>query len=311
MKVSGEEKSSLSDKYTFDALTNKGDLLIVDLPYVSEDESTKYKSNTITFGKEMRDLASSFNNSKNTATSTYLFCPDLNHDVLITRQSFKHGAERIDNAYIAICKSARNILENSIVVNEIVERANTSGGYVLLGIAQNNENYVIIRSVINKKTWKLDEYEELSAIRKKSIKKEDVGFKPPQYIHKNGYETSSVISIADFLENVKNIPLVNEVFSMDVAEKLGANRSKGTLSGSLRYSLSDTEQREELARAFEGLAKTEAERDIVNAYRKEINKIGERIEQREKLIIRLQELEGRRGFAGERSELRVRISELT
>ena len=34
-------------------------------------------------------------------------------------------------------------------------------------------------------------------------------------------------------------------------------------------------------------------------------------EQREKLIIRLKELEGRRGFAGERSELRVRISELT
>ena len=32
---------------------------------------------------------------------------------------------------------------------------------------------------------------------------------------------------------------------------------------------------------------------------------------REKLIIRLKELEGRRGFAGERSELRVRISELT
>ena len=86
---------------------------------------------------------------------------------------------------------------------------------------------------------------------------------------------------------------------------------KNTSDIKLKWSLSDTEQREELARAFEGLAKTEAERDIVNAYRKEINKIGERIEQREKLIIRLKELEGRRGFAGERSELRVRISELT
>ncbi len=474
VNVSGEEKSSLSDKYTFDALTNKGDLLIIDLPYVSEDESIKYRSDTITFGKEMRNLASSFNNSKNTATSTYLFCPDLNHDVLITRQSFKHGAERIDNAYIAICKSARNILENSIVVNEIVERANTSGGYVLLGIAQNDENYVIVRSVINKKTWKLDEYEELSAIRKKSIKKEDVGFKPPHYIHKNGYETSSAISIADFLENVKNIPLVNEVFSMDVAGKLGVTRSKGTLSGSLRYSLpdtvekkvlekygrtfswnttgyilkngtkldlsgksvgapggyraldhrdifdiyevdsyteamiefmirgnirvapespginlivepteaqyeqitslverlgwkekefhvdfdnengstigsldydgnisarkviadikyffkegklpyqsnlsqfryslSDTEQREELASAFYGLAQTQEEREIVLEYKREIESTGKRIARRAELIRRLEELEGKRGFGGERSSLRAAIKELT
>ena len=42
------------------------------------------------------------------------------------------------------------------------------------------------------------------AIKKKITKKEDVGLKPPHYIQKNGYVTSSVISIADFLEFVNS-----------------------------------------------------------------------------------------------------------
>ena len=35
------------------------------------------------------------------------------------------------------------------------------------------------------------------------------------------YSPSSTISIADFLKAVKDIPLINEVFSKDVAKKLG------------------------------------------------------------------------------------------
>ena len=51
---------------------------------------------------------------------------------------------------------------------------------------------------------------------------------------------SPVISIADFLQAVKEIPLINEIFSEDVAAKLGVTRSEGTLSGDLRYALSET-----------------------------------------------------------------------
>jgi hypothetical protein len=47
---------------------------------------------------------------------------------------------------------------------------------------------------------------------------------------------SPVVSIADFLEYVKTIPISNEVFSEDVAKKLGVDRSEGTLTPSLRYS---------------------------------------------------------------------------
>ena len=67
----------------------------------------------------------------------------------------------------------------------------------------------MVRSIVNKKTWKLEDYNELYAIKKKSIKKEDVGFKPPHYIRKNGYGTSSIISIARFLEFVNSRSLGN------------------------------------------------------------------------------------------------------
>ncbi len=47
----------------------------------------------------------------------------------------------------------------------------------------------------------------------------------------------STISIADLLEGVKVLNLANEVFSKDVATKLGAQRHTGELSSNLRFAL--------------------------------------------------------------------------
>lgn len=49
----------------------------------------------------------------------------------------------------------------------------------------------------------------------------------------------SKISIADLLEKVKGIPIINEIFSKDVAQKLNVSRSKGDLSPMLRFSISE------------------------------------------------------------------------
>lgn len=64
-----------------------------------------------------------------------------------------------------------DVLAHSIVVNEVDSREGADGGYVLLGLAEGNESYIVIRSIINKKTWKLEDYNELYVIRKKSIKR--------------------------------------------------------------------------------------------------------------------------------------------
>lgn len=37
-----------------------------------------------------------------------------------------------------------------------------------------------------------------------NIRKEDVGLKPPHYIRENGFGTSSIVSIADFIEFVNS-----------------------------------------------------------------------------------------------------------
>ena len=50
--------------------------------------------------------------------------------------------------------------------------------------------------------------------------------------------SSDTVSIADLLNVVKNNRLASEVFSKDVATKLNVTRSVGTLTDSLRYSLS-------------------------------------------------------------------------
>ena len=49
---------------------------------------------------------------------------------------------------------------------------------------------------------------------------------------------SLAVSVADFLQDVKSIPLIDEVFSEDVANVLGVTRTVGTLTPDLSYSVS-------------------------------------------------------------------------
>ena len=233
----GKTKNSDINPYSYEVLTSKKEMEVKTLPKLSEAEITKYKNDTSLFGKDMRQIAASVNNQKNTPTKTYLYCRDLGADVLITKDSFKHSAARMDATYIAVCKNIAEVLNNSIAVNELKPRDSTDGGYVLLGMVETEDNYVIVRSVVNKRTWKLEEYEELDAIKKKSIKKEDVGFKPPHYIQKNGFGTSSAISIADFLKFVNTQNIANSVLSLDVIDKLGSSRGfDEKVTPNLKYS---------------------------------------------------------------------------
>lgn len=232
--VSYQERSP--QKYSYEALTSKPDMKVTVIDEISEQEKAEYFSNKGTFARVMRDIARRAKNKKNTQTTTYLYCADLDNDILISKESFKHGAARMDAAYIAVCKNIGSILENSIVVNELSPRENSNGAYVLLGLAESKESYILVRSIVNQKTWKLEDYNELYAIRKNSIKKEDVGFKPPHYTQKSGYGTSSVISISNFLEFVNDKKLANGVLSESVIENFGSQRNyREKVSNDLMY----------------------------------------------------------------------------
>ncbi len=228
-----------SERYSYKNLTSKSDIEVKKLPRLSETEIKKYQNDSILFGKDMRSIAAKSNNAKNTPTKTYIYCSDLGKDVLITRNSFKHGAARMDGTYIAVCKSIAEVLNNSIVVNELTDREYTQGGYVLLGLTETDDSYVVVRSIVNKKTWQLEDYNELYAVKKKSIKKEDVGLKPPHYVPKNGYVTSSVISILDFLKFVNSQNIGNNVLSLDVIKNLGSTRGVDEkITPNLMYNIS-------------------------------------------------------------------------
>ncbi len=224
-------------KYSYDLLVKKPDMVIKDVALASTQEAVQYRDDTVKFGADMRKNAAQKNNPKNTETETYLFCKDLETDVLITKNSFKHGGARLDATYVTICKNVDVVLENSIVVNELSARDSTDGGYVLLGMVETPDDFVVVRSVVNKRSHRLMEFQQLDAIKKQEITKiEDVGLRPPDYPQKRGSATSSTISIAGLLDFVKNKNLANEVFSADVAQKLGVERAKGSLSNDLRFS---------------------------------------------------------------------------
>lgn len=208
-------------EYSYDSLVSKPDVRIAQLPDTSDIERNQYVEDTVLFGKNMIAIARKNRNAKNTETATYLYCEDLGANVLISRNSFKHGADRsMDRLYVSVCKALPEVLNNSIVINELKPRDNTTNGsYILLGIAERGGNLVAIRSIVNKKTWKLEDYNELYA-----IKKEDVGLMAPALPQKEGYVTSSTISISDLLRIVNRSKLANVVLSKDVINNLDSER---------------------------------------------------------------------------------------
>ena len=102
---------------------------------------------------------------------------------------------------------------------------------------------------------------------------------------------------------------------LDDAQKLAkeeAKRKDGTLERVLegKYSLRDKLEREALSEAFYGMAESDAEREIVSKYRAEIDDIDDKIDERRRVIQRLEEIEGKSGFGGERARLEGKLKGL-
>ena len=74
-----------------------------------------------------------------------------------------------------------------------------------------------------------------------------------------------------------------------------------------KLSLRDKLDREALSEAFYGMAESEAEREIVSKYRAEIDDIDDKIDERRRVIQRLEEIEGKSGFGGERARLEGKL----
>ncbi len=237
-----EREDSDASRYSYEALTSKDDLNIVKL---SEDipltEKGKMDNKAIISQGKLN--AQKQKNPNNTDTDTYVYIDDIGLDVLLGAKGMQHGLARSEETALAVMKIG-DILKNSVAVNELKESASrkTEMSYVLLGACQDNDNLFVVRSVVSKllnDVTEIDVY-QLNAVKGKKTETPNSALKRGAAVAEQSSLISSespTISIADFLQVVKDIPLINEIFSNDVAKKIGVERSEGSLSGDVRYSL--------------------------------------------------------------------------
>lgn len=111
---------------------------------------------------------------------------------------------------------------------------------VLMAIGKDKTNPYFVRIVVDKTTKEVSEISTYGLYAIKA-KKEGAHFMP-EGNEAVGDENRlspylrSKVSIAQVLEDVKGISIANEVFSEDVAKRLGVRRTIGSLSNDLRYS---------------------------------------------------------------------------
>lgn len=237
----GDEDEKEEKKYSYETLTKKKDLVVVSFTdNVPKKDSGQINSKAVL--AEGRKNARAQANIRNTDTETYVRVDDIKIDVLIGAKGMQHGLARSEETAMAVMKIG-DILKNSVAINELngsTERQ-TEMSYVLLGACKDSENVYAVRTTVSKLNNNVTDIDifQLGAVKGKKIETPNSALKRGAAVTELSSLISSespIISIADFLEYVKDISLINEAFSQDVADNLGVTRSKGALTNDLRYS---------------------------------------------------------------------------
>ncbi len=223
-----------SDGYSYRTLTSKPDMRVSKIGTESPFDADGKLDRRRIVEKGIENVRQK-KNPKNTDENAYVYISDIDRNVLVTKDGLRHGLSRNAEATAKVTLNIGDILENSIRVNELVPRKNTIGGYVLLGIAQDeNKNYYPVRVVVNQYSA-VEEVEALDVLYAVNAKKKNQSSNEAGFTDKSAplIKGSSVISISNLLELVKDD--FSDVMSDDVLKQLGVTRKKSTLAESLRY----------------------------------------------------------------------------
>lgn len=237
----GVEDSKDASNYSYESLTKKSDLSVVTFPTeLPMTEKGNVDTNAVVALGRLN--ARKQKNPNNTDERTYVYVDDIGVDVLLSKNGMKHGVARSPETAFAVMKIG-DVLKNSVAVNELngSTTRKTEMSYVLLGACRDSENLYVVRSVVSKlknDVTEIDVY-QLGAVKGKKTETPTSALGGTGVKEQGALMSSESlsISVADFLEYVKTIPLANEIFSEDVAKRLGVLRSKGSLSENLRFSL--------------------------------------------------------------------------
>ena len=221
----------IDNSYSYNNLVSKPDMEITFIDDKKTYEPTRdvRKSlvstaikNAIAFGKT----------NENGNVSVYV--NDIGTDVVLSKHSLAHGIDRRLEISAPVILNIGKILKNSIKVNELNPKKQTSSNsYVLIGYAESLDNAYPVRMIVNRYTNEIDSIDVLYSV---STKKETAGTKPGSD-SKTTLPTVSTISISDLLQNVKDVGLVTSVLSEDVCNKLGVKRPDSVFKNDLKYSI--------------------------------------------------------------------------
>ena len=125
--------------------------------------------------------------------------------------------------------------------------------------------------------------------------------------NRSAHNSDSTAPIADQYDMDASDNSISD--STEKSNTISENSSEN--SGSKRFSHKSAEGREALIEAFSLLAKTEAEKLVIDKYRRELSNIEAKINEREELEGELNALKGKSGKAQQRTELNAKINSLT
>ena len=235
---SGSERYSLrsADDFSYSSLASRKALPITPLLDSVPFKNTKQIDRNAIINAGLAD-ARSKNNPKNDADSVYVHNNDTGKDILISSNGLRHGLTRRSEPTALAVMNVGDIIENAILVNELIPRGDSTGGFVLMGLGADAEGNYYPTRIIFDEFNNLVTYEPLDVIYAVKAKKNRSG-KPAGFTAKRvrpQKHGSFTISIADFLDIVKqNYP---DTLSQDVLDTFGITRPSSDISGSVRYRL--------------------------------------------------------------------------
>lgn len=233
---------SVSEDFSYNALIKKPDMSV---PVINQINLPLDNDGKIIRSKVVSDSLANIRkagNPMNTDNKVFLYNESLQRNVKISPDGIKHGLSRKagNNAVASLALS--DYFGNAICVNELEPRDGMNKSYVLLGAFNYNQNDYYVRMIVNENRADSISYvEDINVLYALNTKKEPAALKRPGLsLQKTAHPaTGSVLSVADFLNNVKNhFP---DVLSNDILAHYGLSRPKSTING-LKYSVSEPDE---------------------------------------------------------------------
>lgn len=214
-----------SNDFTYDALVSKPAMKIIDIKSSADTNATR--ADIIEKALENAEKHSVDSKSE---SGIYVKNTDSGTNILVGKNGLSHGLHRNYFKNAELTSHVGDFLENAILINRHNAREQNKEGSIYLGLLRDNENLYIGRAITNDSNV-LEDVEVLYAL---SNKKESVAHNRLDSGDNLRLDTDSEISIADFLNIVKD--KYADVLPKNVLDSLNVERPNSSVSDTVRYS---------------------------------------------------------------------------